>query len=73
MNLNLRFITPACRRLGIHLHVCEVGSVLQYAYNLPGLRLKPTLQVQLLLKEFATLKNAAGHKRYVAFRNARGR
>eukprot|EP00961_Rhodomonas_salina_P040571 544996-Rhodomonas_salina.2 len=31
-----------------------------------------TRAVQLLLAQFATLKNDAGHRRYVAFRNARG-
>lgn len=31
------------------------------------------VQVQLLLTPFAKLKSSAGHKRYVAFRNARGK
>lgn len=31
------------------------------------------VQVQLLLKSFSEYKSVAGHKRYVAFRNARGR
>ncbi len=30
-------------------------------------------EVQLLLAEFALRKSDSGHKRYVAFRNARGR
>ncbi len=47
----------------------------------PGLALRSCLgvltaegvvQVQLLLTSFAKLKSSAGHKRYVAFRNARG-
>eukprot|EP00961_Rhodomonas_salina_P234000 3161904-Rhodomonas_salina.1 len=29
-------------------------------------------QVQMLLRTFAELKSNEGHKRYVAFRNARG-
>jgi len=52
VNLNVRIASPDTKRLGIHLHVCEV---------------------QLLLKEFSVVKSDAGHKRYVAFRNARGK